>query len=223
MIWQCWLSRVFSEMKAQSFHPDREVRTGTRSVPGFSECCPTTLHLHTDCRVCQLYFYGPTKPVSSRDNSNGHRAALNSKSHPLYNRKISAPEERHRHRRPPKQRLLSTSQLPDHDSRFPESTLASSQLQAPGTQVTEEDVLSKEQPRPSSSRSPTANPHSRFPVDPSLRPLSADAFEAGRRQEETATKLGERFMAERGQEKVEGRKEIRRSVSFAGHRRTYQY
>ena len=91
----------------------------------------------------------------------------------IYNSLFHAPitvevfaEERHRHRRPPKQRLLSTSQLPDHDSRFPESTLASSQLQAPGTQVTEEDVLSKEQPRPSSSRSPTANPHSRFPVDP---------------------------------------------------------
>ena len=31
-----------------------EVRSGVRSVPGFSECCPTTLHLHTDCRVCQM-------------------------------------------------------------------------------------------------------------------------------------------------------------------------
>ena len=33
------------------------MRTGTRSVPGFSECCPTTLHLHTDCRVCQLWVF----------------------------------------------------------------------------------------------------------------------------------------------------------------------
>jgi len=56
MIWQCWLSRVFSEMKVQSSHPEREVRAGVRSIPGFSECCPTTLHLHTDCRVCQLFF-----------------------------------------------------------------------------------------------------------------------------------------------------------------------
>ena len=37
------------------------------------------------------YFYGPAKPVSSKDNSNGHRAAISSKSHPLYNRRISAP------------------------------------------------------------------------------------------------------------------------------------
>ena len=37
------------------------------------------------------YFYGPAKPVSSKENSNGQRAALNSKSHPLYSRKISAP------------------------------------------------------------------------------------------------------------------------------------
>ena len=73
-------------------------------------------------------------------------------------------EERHRHRRPPKQRLLSTSQLPDHDSQFPESTFASSQLQTTRTLDTKEDVLSKE--RPSLSRSPTANPLSRYPVDP---------------------------------------------------------
>jgi len=218
MIWQCWLSRVFSEMKAQSYHPDREARAGTRSVRGFSECCPTTLHLHTDCRVCQLYFYGPAKPVSSKDNSNGHRAALNSKSHPLYSRKISAPEERHRHQRPPKQRLFSTSQLPDPGHQFPEAT--SSHLLTPGTQIAQEEVLSKKRPR---SRSPTAHPLPPAPEDPSLRPLSADAYEAGKRQEETVTRLEERFMAERRQEKLEGRKEIRRSVSFAGHRRTYQY
>ena len=45
-----------------------------------------TVHLYS-----VRYFYGPAKPVSSKDNSNGHRAALNSKSHPLYSRKISAP------------------------------------------------------------------------------------------------------------------------------------
>ena len=48
-----------SEMKAQSLHPEREVRVGVRSLPSLSECCPTTLHMYTDCRVCSMYVITP--------------------------------------------------------------------------------------------------------------------------------------------------------------------
>lgn len=240
-------------MKAQSSHPEREVRTGVRSIPGFSECCPATLHLHTDCRVCQLYFYGPaTKPLTKDSSSSGLRSAGNPKTHPLYSRKISAPEERHRQRRPTRQRILSTSQLPE-----PPTTSNSRQhLELPTNSHQHPDLLSCSQipnsylplnpspspvftpkahqflPTPSnplknqssqtltSSQRPSQDLHN-FQDDPSLRPLSAEALVEGRRQEEAATRIEERFLAEQRRERKEVG--VRRSVSFAGQRRTYQY
>jgi len=244
-------------MKAQSSHPEREVRPGVRSVPGFSECCPTTLHLHTDCRVCQLYFYGPPKPLT-KDSSSGSRSA-SSKTHPLYSRKISAPEERHRYKRLPRQRILSTSQLPElpilSSSRQPPISSGSHQLAEPSTSYsshTPEPYLPNSQILPLSPVSTSQLPSSYMPDhqflpapsnplknlrkcsqrpidsalqdfqdDPSLRPLSADALDEGRRQEEAATRKEERFMAEKRTERKEVG--VRRSVSFAGQRRTYQY
>jgi len=240
-------------MKAQSSHPEREVRSGVRSVPGFSECCPTTLHLHTDCRVCQIYFYGPPKPLSKdSSSSSASRSAGNPKPHPLYSRKISAPEERHRQRRPARQRILSTSQLPEPPissfrqnpeppistsrqhpeasiSRIPESYLPNSHLLPPSPTSTSHLPSSRTSahqflPAPSSNPQCSQRPFQAsalhdFQDDPSLRPLSADALVEGRRQEEAATRNGERFVAEQRGD----RKGVRRSVSFAGQRRTYQY
>ena len=47
-----------SEVKAQTVyhHPGRPRSVGVRSLPTFSECCPTTRHLYTQCRVCSVYF-----------------------------------------------------------------------------------------------------------------------------------------------------------------------
>lgn len=205
-------------MKAQSSHPEREVRAGVRSVPGFSECCPTTLHLHTDCRVCQLYFYGPPKPLTKDSSSSSGIRSANPKAHPLYSRKISAPEERHRQRRPARQRILSTSQLPEpptfSTSQLPEPPISFSSRQHP-----ESSISCSSRQHPSQCCQASALPD--FQDDPSLRPLSADALDEGRRQEEAATRREERFMAEQ----IRERKEVgvRRSVSFAGQRRTYQY
>ena len=43
MIWQCWLSRVFSEMKAQSSHPEREVCSHAFTLPNLHHSIFTRL------------------------------------------------------------------------------------------------------------------------------------------------------------------------------------
>jgi len=194
MIWQCWLTRVFSEMKAQSYHPDREARSGVRSLPTLSECCPTTLHLHTDCRICQLYFHPPKESIPSRS------------SQQTYTRKISAPEERSRYRRMSRHKISSVQM----GSSAPQTTRSTSPVQI-------EEPL--ELRSPNNSETFTDRPLSAEALVVGKQQVSAVTQDTGYRGEDPRVSALDRMGRLRERKTVT----IGRSVSFAGERRTYQY